>query len=74
MSGRDDEAARADEVTRGALHQGLVGRVVGDLAAVLQVLGVSKQGGADHLLLNGSVEVADGGGNKSSTLAMYVQR
>jgi hypothetical protein len=67
----DGKCTSADKIANGAKDLELVGGVVGDSAAVLQVLGVSEEHGADDLVTNGRVQVADGGGCESGSLTEF---
>jgi hypothetical protein len=64
----DGKCTSADKIADGAKDLELVGRVVGDSAAVLHVLCVSEEHGTDNLVTNGRVQVADGGGCESGSL------
>jgi hypothetical protein len=66
----DDERAGADGIANIAEDLGTLTGVIGDGAAVLEVLGVSEEGDALDLLLDGAAELADGGGDERRALAV----
>jgi hypothetical protein len=72
VSRSDGQGTSADEISSSAEDLEPVGGVVGDSTAVLQVLGVSEEHGADNLVTNGRVQVADGGGCESSSLTKVI--
>lgn len=65
-----DQAAGADQVSDSTEDLEAVGRVVGNLAVVLLVLGVAEEDDALDLLADGGATVADGGGSEGGTLAV----
>lgn len=67
----DDKGAGADEVADVAEDLGAVGRVVGDAAAVLEVLGVAEEDDAADLLLRRRPrQLRDGVGHDRRPLAV----
>lgn len=70
---RNNQRALADAVARVAEHAQAVARVVGHLAVVLLVLGVAEEDGADNLVADAAVDVADGGGGEGGALAIRGQ-
>jgi hypothetical protein len=69
MSGRDNERALADAIADRAVDGETAGRVVGDEALVLLVLGVAEERHTLDLLPDGSGAVADGRGEEGGALA-----
>ena len=59
MRSRDDQGAITDQITDGAEHEGLGGRVVGDAAAVLEVAREAEEDDAFDLRLDGRGEGLD---------------
>jgi hypothetical protein len=68
VSRGDSKGASADKIAKSAEHLELVGGVVGDSAAVLLVLGVSEEHGANDLVTHGRLQVTDGSGCESGSL------
>lgn len=69
MRGQDSESPRADKIARVTDDQDLLLRKVGDLASVLQVLGIAVGDNACDLVLDSSRAVFDGAMGESSALA-----
>jgi hypothetical protein len=70
MRASDDESAGADEIAGVAEDLGAVLGVRGDLATVLEVLGVPKENGTGDLLADGGVDISNSSGSESSTLTV----
>jgi hypothetical protein len=70
MGREDKQSAIAHEIANLAVHSQPVGRIVGDLSAVLQVLGVAEQHNALGLLANGCAAITDGGSCEGGALAV----
>jgi hypothetical protein len=67
---RNGQRTSAHKISNSAEHLQVRGGVVRDSAAVLEVLGVSKEHGTDDLGAPAGVEVADGGGGEGGALAV----
>lgn len=70
VSSSDGQGPRANQVTDRAEYIQPVGRVVRYAAAVLQVLRVAKQDGANSLVTNGRSGIAESSGDQSRALAV----
>lgn len=73
MSRENNKTASADEVAERAEDLEAVGGVVGDLAAVLLVLGPSEEDNTLDLLADGGTAVSDGCTSEGSTLAIMIR-
>lgn len=70
MRRRNRKRTTADKISCRAEHLKPVRGVVGDSAAVLLVLGVPEEDGADDFVAHGGGEVADCGGGEGGALAV----
>jgi len=70
MSGEDEQGAPANRVGGGAVHLGLGLGEVGDLAKVLEVLGVAEQDDTLDLVLDCGGELGDSVGHDRSSLGV----
>lgn len=70
MGRQNNERAVANQVAALAVHPETVGRVVGDLAVVLLVLGPAVEDNTLDLLADGGAALGDGGTGEGGTLAV----
>lgn len=70
MSRSDSKSTSADKIASVAEDLEPVRWVVGDGAAVLEVLSVAEENGADDLVADGGGSITDGGGGESCSLTV----
>jgi len=72
MRWQDNQGAIANQISGLAINSEAIGGIVGDLSAVLLVLGISKEDDAFNLFPDGGTAVANGGGDEGGALAVPI--